>query len=251
MLSFIAPAYAASEPVEGETAGGAPGQGGPDASGDGHEASGEAREQYPAGRQPRTRETRAVRVSLADAAVTAEMMYYCGELFLFADGMIKINYEMAAIAAGMKDALQSGSLLRSRAVINSMNRKYNAASEIYNSWIDVKGDLEFFIDTVGARNVYTKTQLQIAFSRTLAAINETKAMLEAAGDYYEEQTADAKRTLTGYADKVTASAAGAAGTIAPSARQAIDGYRAMFDLFAKQAGIEPEYKTWSNPELAD
>jgi len=200
-------------------------------------------------RQPKARDAKAVKISLADAAVTAEKIYYCGELYIFADSMIKTNFEMAAIAENIKDATQSNTLLRNRAGINSMNKKYNAICEIYNSWIDVKGDLEFFIDTVGSRNVYTKAQLQIAFNRTLATINETKAMLEAANEYYEEQTAENRRTLTGHVDKTTAAASSAAKAAAPLAQSALNGYRAFFDLFAQQAGLELEYKTWSNPEL--
>ena len=196
----------------------------------------------------RTREPRAPRVSLTDAVATAEKMYYCGELYLFTDSMMKINYEMAAIAVNMKDAVQGDSILRNRALINSMNKKYNAVCDIYNSWVDVKGDLEFFIDTVGSRNIFTKTQLQIVFSRTLASVNATRTMLEAAYGYIDEQSADMKRLLTGSADSLTMAAAGAVSAITPSAQASIVRYRAFFDQFAKQAGITLEYKTWSNPE---
>ena len=198
--------------------------------------------------QTRARNTRVSGVSLADAAVTAEKMYYCGELYLFADSMIKINYEMASIAENLKDSMQKGSLTRNRTALNAMTVKYNTISEKYNSWVDVKADLEYFIDTIGSRSIYSKSQLQIAYKRTLDVINAAKDMLGAAKAYYDDQSGAARRALTVSADALTVSAANAVNAIAPYAEIAIAAYRSLFDQFASQSGLEIDYKTWRNPE---
>ena len=194
------------------------------------------------------RRTRAPRISLDDAVATAEKMYYCGELYIFLDSMIKINYEMASIAENINDSLQSGALTRGRTKLNTLMQKYNRISETYNSWVDVKADLEFYIDIIGTRNAISKSQLQAAYRRTLLTINETRVLLDAAAEYYGDQSADNKRELTNSADKLVVTAANAVTIMAPLAQMTINGYRGMFDLFASQAGIELEYKTWQNPE---
>jgi len=193
------------------------------------------------------RAPRAARISLADAAATAEKMYYCGELYMFTDSMIKINYELASVAATVRESVQSGSIFRNKAVINALNRKYNAICATYNSWVDVKGDLEYFIETIGARNAITKSQLQTAFSRTLKTINEARDMLERAQACYDDNDAAARRALSSTADALTMTAASAAAVISPYAQAALGGYRTLFDQFALQAGLDLEYKTWSVP----
>ena len=196
----------------------------------------------------RTRTARPAKVSLADAVSTAEKMYYSGELYLFADSMVRTNYEMAAIAAAVKTSVQSGALLRNRSVINTLAKNYNSISVKYNSWVDVKGDLEFFIDTIGPRNTITKSQLQTVFSRTVKTVNETKALLEKADDYYGNKSTESRRALTGAADNLTSAAVKAVNAISPVSQKTLTGYRALFDQFAAQANLELEYKTWSNPE---
>ena len=221
----------------------------PDESASATMASAESQTETPA----RTRAPRAQSsgISLTDAAATAEKMYYSGELYLFADSMIKINYEMAAIAESVKDSLQKGSLIANRASLNAMIKKYNEVCEKYNSWVDVKADLEFYIDKVGSRNIYSKTQLQTAYKRVLEVINATKDMLGAAQSYYDDQTTALRRALTGSADALTLSAAKAVNTIEPYARTALNAYRNLFDQFALQSGLEIEYKTWRNPETGE
>ena len=194
------------------------------------------------------RAPRTVRVSLADAAATAEKMYYCGELYIFTDSMIKINFELASIAGTVRESVKSGSIFKNKAVINSLNKKYNAICATYNSWVDVKGDLEYFIETIGARNAITKSQLQTAFSRTLKTIGDTRELLGKASDCYEDNASAERRALSGSADALTATAASAVAVIAPLAQTALKGYRALFDQFTIQAGLEPEYKTWSVPD---
>ncbi|MCL2058022.1 MAG: hypothetical protein FWH01_03040 [Oscillospiraceae bacterium] len=197
---------------------------------------------------PSVRRARPSGVSLSDAVATAEKMYYCGELYLFADSMIKSNYELASIAADIKDSLGTDALARNRTRLNALTRKYNTLCDTYNSWVDVKADLEFFIDTIGARNVFTKSQLQTVYKRTLTVINDTQGLLEAAREHYNDPTATSRRDLTGAADKVIAAAAVAANAAAPCASSSIAAYRSLFDQFAQQAGIETEYKTWQPPE---
>ena len=213
--------------------------------------SAEAQNAIRSNTRTRTRGTQYYGVSLADAAATAEKMYYSGELYLFADSMIKVNYGMASIAADMKNSLQKSSQVGSRAALNAMVVKYNKISETYNSWVDVKADLEFFIDTIGARGIYSKTQLQIAYKRTLTIINEVSGMLEAARDYNENQSAATKRELSVSADQLIVSAANAVNTISPYADTALSVYRSLFDQFAAQSGLELEYKTWKNPEAGE
>jgi hypothetical protein len=194
------------------------------------------------------RKPRAAKVSLADAVATAEKMYYCGELYIFADSMIKANYNMASISESIKDSIQNGSLTRNRVKLNSLTAKYNDISAIFNSWVDVKGDLEYFIDVIGTRNAISKSQLQTAFKRTLTTIDDTRGLLETAEKYYADQTVPLKLELSGAADRLTASAAGAVKSIGPIAEKSISGYRSLFDQFAAQSGLNIEYKTWQNPE---
>ena len=196
-------------------------------------------------------EAPAARAKNAEEAVsTAVKMYYCGELYVFADSMTKINYETAAIASNVKEALQNGSLARKRSNLNAYAEAYNAACETYNSWVDVKVDLEYYIDTVGTRNVYTKSQLRAAYSRTLATLNDTQALLESAGGYYDNQTASVKRALNSSADRVITTSVKAVDAILPYAQKALAGYRSLYDKFTAQAGVVNEYKTWQNPEPA-
>ena len=197
------------------------------------------------------RRNQASGISLSDAVVTAEKMYYCGELYIFIDSMIKINYEMASIAENLKYSIQRGSFTRNRTSLNTMVAKYNKISEKYNNWVDVRGDLEYYIDIIGARGIFSKSQLQIAFKRTLDVIDSAKSMLDDAQEYYEDQTPALRRSLTSSADLLTISAAGAVNVIAPYAQAAMSAYRGLFDQFAQQAGIDVEYKTWRNPENAE
>ena len=186
--------------------------------------------------------------TLTGAIDTAEKMYYCGELYLFADSMIKISYELASISANLKDSAQSGASPKSGTELNALINKYNAISETYNSWVDVKEDLSFFIDTIGSRGVFSKSQLQIAFRRTLLVISDTEAALADARDYSVNQTALLRRALSVSADKAIKSASGAVTIIKPYAKAALSGYRGFFDQFAEQSGIEIEYKTRGFPE---
>ena len=184
----------------------------------------------------------------ANALETAEKMYYCGELYVFSNSMIKINYEMASIAAGLKEIIQSGVILKSESQLNELIKIYNAAGESYNSWVDVKADLEYYIDKIGSRNSISKSQLQIAFKRTLTSINTTQGLLETAQAYRLEQSPASKRELISNTGKLIASASSAADTIYPHMQKALAGYRKMFDSFVEQTGLKLEYKTWQNPE---
>ena len=197
------------------------------------------------------RKARTPKVSLADAAATAEKMYYCGELYVFAESMNKANIQMAAIAEDVKESLQNGSLTKSKAKLNALTAKYNKASDTYNSWVDVKADLEYFIEVIGTRNAISKSQLQTAYKRTLASINDTRAVLESAKAYYGEQTAAGKRELSASADKLITVAASAVKSIAPISQKSLSGYRSLFDQFATQSGLKIEYKTWQNPEVTE
>jgi len=184
----------------------------------------------------------------ADIAGAAEKMYYSGELYIFADSMIKINYEMASIAAELKSALQNGSFVKNASGLIALTKKYNAVSDRFNSWVDVKADLEYFIDVIGPRNSTTKSQLQLTFNRTLETMDAAYGMLSAAGAYYAERDNETKNALMGEADALVAGASDTADALSAIAQRAIANYRAMFDIFALQAGIELEYRTWQLPE---
>ena len=186
--------------------------------------------------------------SLSDVVSTAEKMYYCGELYIFADSMTKTNYEIASISTNLTSSLKGNALAKSAATIKSLVKTYNGISEAYNSWVDVKGDLEYYIDTAGTRNTITKSQLQTAFKKTLSALNEAQELLEAAQAYAAEPTPAAKRALASGADSLLKTAASAVNAILPMEAKTLAGYRNLFDSFAKQAGLKIEYKTWQNPE---
>ncbi|MDR3120667.1 MAG: hypothetical protein LBU58_04965 [Clostridiales bacterium] len=208
------------------------------ATGDGAVASGDAA-------------TRAApRKSLADAVSAAEKMYYCGELYLFADSMVKANYEKAAIAANIKDAASDGSLSKSAALLDALTVRYNASGSAYNSWADVKGDLEYYIATVGTRTAFSKANLQNAFKRTLTVIDAARALLDEARAYRDDPSPAAKRAVTSSAEVVILQAAEAAAAIEPSAQKALASYRRLFDAFAQAAGIELEYRTVEDPASA-
>ena len=258
-LSFICAAEAAGAVADAEAGAGSSGASGAGASEiEGSEASeiasfdvapvAEIQDQTPARRTRAAGAAGTSGASTADAINTAEKMYYCGELYIFTDSMIKLNYEIASIALDMKDALQSGALTKNRSKLNTIIRKYNALSETYNSWVDVKTDLEYFIDTIGGRAVFTKSQLQAIYKRTLTVINGAEDMIGAAQEYYKSQAAGERRALNSAADSLISSAANAVNTIKPYEQAAIAAYRSMFDQFALQAGLKIEYKTWQNPE---
>jgi hypothetical protein len=180
----------------------------------------------------------AARSSLRTAADTAEKMYYCGELFIFSESMLKTNYEMAAIAARIKSYAQDGGADSLR--LGEMKSAYNAAGAAYNSWVDVKAVLEGYVDIIADNSAYSRPNLQSAFRYTLATVNAAQQLLDEADAHFGEPspTAQQRRALAASADSVVRKSAKAASTIEAYSKRALDGYRKLFDAFAMSAGVE-------------
>ena len=185
--------------------------------------------------------TEQVKVSLPSAAKSAEKMYYCGELYIFSDSMLKTNYEMAAIAANLKEAVRTEALLKSAQLLDDLILEYNRVGASYNSWVDVKPEMENFVASIQDKNIYTKPNLQTAFRYTLTTVQNTTALLESARVYIEEPSTEGKRALNSAADKAVRSATKANNAVEPMAKRAMTGYRLFFDEFAQFAGIELDY----------
>jgi len=200
----------------------------------------------PAATQRTARKTTSAK-SQSDAIDTAEKIYYCGELYIFANSMVKTNYEITVIAAALKESVDNGALAKNASKLKSLTKSYNAVSEKYNSWVDVKADLEYFIDKIGTRTAYSKSNLQVAFKRTLATLKDAQKLLEAAQQYSKEPTNAAKNALIDSADGIISAAAESIEIISPSAQKALASYRSLFDAFVSQSGMQTEYKTWQTP----
>jgi hypothetical protein len=186
--------------------------------------------------------------NLGAAADTAEKMYYSGELYLFADSMAKINYEMAAVAANLKEYVRAGALRKDGSLLDDLTEKYNRTGVIYNSWVDVRGDLEYFIQVVDDKTIFTKTNLQSAFRLTLTTIRSTRALLEDGRAYVSDAAAVSRRAVTAAADATVQDAAKANAALEAYMQKTVNGYRALFDEFSRHAGIPLEYRTGQDPE---
>ena len=178
-----------------------------------------------------------ITVDYEKATLVAEKMYYCGELYLFTNSMMKINYDMAALAANLKEYIGNSRLTSDKTILNNLIRQYNSISETYNSWVDVKSDLERYIEIIGNNKIYNKTQLQSAFRNTLITINATKPLLESGREYAESLSRELRTELNNDIDSTIRKAANANKIIEPSITKSLDGYRSLFDEFAAYAGI--------------
>ena len=181
------------------------------------------------------------KVSLPAAAEAAEKMYYCGELYIFSDSMLKTNYKMAAIAANLEEAVRTEVLSKSPGYLDELIIEYNNVSESYNSWVDVKPELESFVAQIHNKKVYSKANLQTAFRYTLTTVNNTMELLESARGFMENSSNMDKNAVNTAAAKAIRSAAKANNAVEPMAKRAMTNYRLMFDEFSKQAGIKLEY----------
>jgi hypothetical protein len=184
----------------------------------------------------------AQRSALRDSAGIAERMYYCGELFVFSESMLKTNYEMAAIAAKAKSHAQGTAAGGSAGALplGEIKDAYNAAGESYNSWVDVSGVLEGYVGIVADSAAYTQPNLQSAFRYTLATVSAARELLDEAEAYLAEPspTAQQKRALIASADSVARKSAKAASTIETYSKRALAAYRKLFDQFARSAGVD-------------
>ena len=177
-------------------------------------------------------------VDYVKAAYTSEKMYYCGELYLFTDNMMKINYEMAAIAANLKEYINGSLLTSDKTTLNNLIKQYNIVCKTYNSWVDVKPSLEKYIEVIDDNLIYTNEQLQSAFTDTLATINATKPLLESARIYAENTTTNAKIRLNNSINSTIRKGANASKAIEPYLARSMRGYRSFFDEFSELAGIK-------------
>jgi len=172
----------------------------------------------------------------------AEKMYYIGELYVFSDSMSKMNFRLAVIAANLKTALNGSTFSSSSKELDAMVAEYNALSDTYNEWVDVKGELQRYITVVNDKTVYTKLDLSVAYKYTLAVVNAAKEMLESAGAYRENPTTEQRRAVSVAANKVVTNAEKANTVLADASAKALKGYRKAFDNFAKLAGIPTVYQ---------
>jgi len=185
---------------------------------------------------------RKVIISLPNAVKVAEKMYYCGELYLFADSMIKTNYEMAAITANVQEALQSNTIIKDTTMINDFITEYNKVCDTFNSWVDVRLELENYVSIINDRKVFTSLNIQTIFRNTLTTINNIKELLENTRAYIEDPSSDSRKTLDSSASKTIRNAARANTAIEPLAQKAMTNYRSFFDAFIEYAGITLEYR---------
>ena len=182
--------------------------------------------------------TGVVAVDFGRAAVVAEKMYYCGELYIFTESMMKTNFEMATIAANLKDQLGSTRVSVSNSILNNIVAQYNTLSDKYNSWVEVRPNLEKNIGIIDNSRVYNVHQLQLVYRNTLTTINLTRALLELVSGSIEDASSVSKTEIEKSIDTAVKRAAGANRIIEPYLARSLSGYRSYFDEFSKLAGIQ-------------
>ena len=174
----------------------------------------------------------------AKAVAAAEKMYYCGELYVFTVSMIQTNYDMAALAANLKEFIGARRGASDRKTLTDMISQYNFISHAYNSWVDVRPDLERYIDAINNSRVYHIQHLQQVFRNTLITINAVRPLLELANEYIENPSGELQSALNKDIDATIRKAANANRVMAPFVTRSLKGYRSYFDEFSSYAGIE-------------
>jgi len=188
-----------------------------------------------------TRRSRNATTNLDEAVEAAKKMYYCGELYLFTESMIKINYDMAAIAANLKAYINgSPDAASGKITLNNLISQYNMTSDAYNSWVDLRPRLEKYIEDLSSSNIYSRNNLNINFKNVLSTINAVKPILEAANEYTDNTSVTSLNELNKAADAVIKRAANANKLIEPSLTRSLRGYRDFFEEFSAFAGIIDE-----------
>jgi hypothetical protein len=151
---------------------------------------------------------------------------------------MKINYEMAAISAGLKEFISNSRQFAEKSTLTNLIKQYNSISDTYNSWVDVRPSLEKYIEIIGDDGIYTKSQLQTVFRVTLATISSTKPLIESARGYEDGISKDERAELNKKIDNAIRKCATANRQIEPNAARCLKAYRSFFDEFASLSGIK-------------